>query len=86
MQTLAKFDNSQLQYNVETGELTVRAHWNGETVCSITATVDDDSHTFTPDFSNFDCTCCDENVREEMMIILESQALSLGYTYALATA
>lgn len=86
MQTLAKFDHSQLHYNVVSGELTVRAHWNGKTVCSITAIVDNDSKTFTPDFSNFDCTCCDENVREEMLDILESQALSLGYTLALAAA
>ncbi|MEI7792196.1 MAG: hypothetical protein WCI57_01770 [Candidatus Berkelbacteria bacterium] len=86
MQTFAKFDHSQLHYEVVPGELTVRAHWGGETVCSITATVDDDSHTFTPDFSNFDCACCDENVREELLDILESQAISLGYTLALVAA
>jgi len=83
MQTLAKFDHSQLHYDVETGELIVRAHWNGATVCTITATVDNDSHTYTPNFTNFDCKCCDENVREEMLSLLESQAISLGYTPAL---
>ena len=86
MQTLARFDSSQLRYDVETGELIVRAHWNGETVCSITATVDNDSYTYTPNFTNFDCTCCDENVREEMLDLLESQAISLGYTLALVAA
>jgi len=86
MQTLAKFDHSQLHYEVVTGELTVRAHWYGITVCTITATVDNDSHTYTPNFSNFDCDCCDENVCEEMLDILESQAISLGYTLALVAA
>ena len=86
MQTLAKFDCSQLLYEVAPGELTVRAHWNGITVCSITAIVDQDSNTFTAYYSDFNCTCCDENVREEMLSLLESQAISLGYTLALVAA
>jgi len=82
MQTLAKFDCSQLLYEAVTGELIIRAHWNDITVCSIAAIVDQDNGTFTPDYSNFNCTCCDENVRLEMLDILVSLCLAKGLTLA----
>lgn len=82
MQTLAKFDCSQLHYEVVTGEPAIRAHWNNTTVCSIAAIIDQDSSTFTPDYSNFNCSCCDENVRLEMLDILVSLCLAKGLTLA----